>query len=126
MNDLIVMAEMPSPNVWRAQHCRSQVVARTLVDCNLAIVLSCRRTQGIGPEVRRVPSEVVTVLVIKDPGIVRSVGAIGSTHRLHQRSILKEIFPWAEVNFSVWRDRLVFGGGFLFPRQQAGPPFSGA
>ena len=109
MNNLIVMAEMPGPNVWRAQHCRSEVVARTLVDCNLAIVLSCRRTQGIGPEVRRVPSEVVTVLVIKDPGIVRSVGAIRTTRRFHQRSILKQVSPWAEMNFPVWRDRLVLG-----------------
>src|ERR1700724_3045996 len=107
MNNLIVMAEMPGPNVWRAQHCRSEVVARTFVDCNLAIVLSCQRTQGIGPEARRVASEVVTFRVIKDPGIVRGVGAIGPPRRFHQRSILNQVSPWAEMNFPVWRDRLV-------------------
>src|SRR3981081_1572486 len=107
MNNLIVMAEMPGPNVWRAQHCRSQIVARALVSCYLAIVLPCRRTQGIGPEVRRGPGEVVTVLVIEDPGIVRSVGAIRTTRRFHQRSILKQISPWAEMHFSFTRDRLV-------------------
>src|SRR5882762_155755 len=103
MNDLIVMPEMPGPNVRGAQHCRREVVARTLVNCHLAVILSGGRAQGICPEVRRVAGEVVTVLVIKNAGIVRSVGAISSARRLHQRSILKQISTWAKMDLPVGR-----------------------
>jgi hypothetical protein len=107
MNDLIVMPEMPGPNVRGAQHCRREVVARTLVNCHLAVILSVWRAQGICPEVRRVAGEVVTVLVIKNAGIVRSVGAIRAARRLHQRSILKQISTWAKVDLPVGRNWFV-------------------
>src|ERR1700680_255626 len=104
MNDLIVMPEMPGPNVGGAQHWRREVVARTLVNGYLAVILSGWRAQGICPEVRRVAGEVVAVLVIKNAGIVRSVGAIRTARRLHQRSILKQISTWAEMDLPVGRN----------------------
>jgi hypothetical protein len=107
MSDLIVVTKMPGPNMWSAEHGRGEVVARTLVNCYLAVVLACRRLQSICPEVRRVPGEVVTVFVIKNPGVVRSISAIRPTRRLHQRAILKEISTWAEMDLPVWRNRFV-------------------
>src|ERR1700680_2741413 len=107
MSDLIVLAEMTGPNVWSAEHGRREVIARTLVKCCFASVLACRRLQTICPEVRCVPGKVMTVLVIKDPGVVRSIGAIRTTRRFHQRAILKEVSTWAEMNLSVWRNRFV-------------------
>src|SRR3982074_1619398 len=104
MNDFIIVTEMPCPDVRGVEHGRRKVVARTFVDCYLAIILSGRRTQGIGPEVCRVPRQGVTILVINNAGIVRSAGAIRPAGPLHQRSVLKQISAWAEMNFSVRRN----------------------
>src|ERR1700682_5045515 len=107
MNDLTVVPEMPGPNVRSAQHCRREVVAGTLVHCYLAVILSGWRAQGICPEVRRVAVEVVTVLVIKNAGVVRGVGTIRAARRLHQRSILKQISTRAKMDLPVGRNWFV-------------------
>jgi hypothetical protein len=54
-----------------------------------------------------VAGEVVTVLVIKNAGIVRRVGPIRAARRFHQRSILKQISTWAKMDLPVGRNWFV-------------------
>jgi len=85
-----------------------EVIARTPRRfAYLAIILPGCGAQGICPEVCRMPGEVVTIFVIKNAGIVRSVGAIGPARRFHERSILQQISTWTEMDFSVRRNRIV-------------------
>ena len=101
MSCLIVMSKVPSPDVWRVQHRCRPVIASSFVKRHLAIILPVWTEQIVRSEIRSVPGDVVTVFVIQDSGIVRSVGSIGAACSLHERTILHKISTRPKMNLAV-------------------------
>src|SRR6266567_4537748 len=79
MNLLCIMTAVPGPNVRCPEHGCSPIIACPLIYRWLPIVLTLRLAQGIGLKVSGVPGDVVTVLMIEDPRVVRSVRSVAST-----------------------------------------------
>ena len=84
---MFVMAAVPCPNMRRLQHGRRPVVAESLVECSLAVVLPVGRSQRIPAKIGSVARDVVAVFVINDPGIVRSIGAVTVSRSPDQRPV---------------------------------------
>jgi len=61
MSHVLIVPEMPGPDVRRSQHRRCQVIAGTLVDRSFAVILLVKRAESIDPIVRRVPGNEMNV-----------------------------------------------------------------
>src|SRR5260370_8233609 len=101
MNLLPIMAAVPGPDVRCSQHRGCPIIAEPLIQSGLAVVLSVLGTQGVRPEVSRVPGEVVTILVIKNARVVRRVRPVPAARSLHQRSRLYHSPPSAPITLPL-------------------------
>ena len=84
----LIMAMMPRPNVRRAQHRGSPVVAGPLIHGSLSIILPMRFAPRIHAKVSGVSGNVMAILVIQDASIMRSVGPIAPPCRFDQRAMM--------------------------------------
>ncbi len=88
---VVVVAAVPGPDVRRLEHGRRPVVAEPLVELRLRVVLSPGRAQRVGAEVGRVACEMVTVLVVERPCIVRGDVSVPAAARLDEGAVLEEL-----------------------------------
>src|SRR5262249_10170634 len=99
---VLIVAPMPGPNIRSLEHHGLPVVARSFVECRLAIILALRRLQRVAAEIRRVPGNVVSILVVDNPRVVRGIRPIAVSGSPDQSADGQQFPSGAQVNFSVW------------------------
>src|SRR5712664_2736386 len=107
MNFVIVMTAVQNPNMRCTQHCGRPVVTAAFVHGSFAVVLLIRGTQIACTKIRRMPGDVVSILVINDSCIVRGVGAIAPARRRDKGTMLQQLPAWPKVNLASGGNRIV-------------------
>src|SRR6266849_2704925 len=107
MNLVIVMTAMQDPNMRRTQHGGGPVVTCAFVHGRFAVALLIRRGQVVRTKIRRMPDDVVSVLVINDSCIVRGVVTIAPARCLDKRAMLQRLPTWPDVNLAGGGNRIV-------------------
>src|SRR5713101_8314838 len=107
MDLAVVMAPVQDPNVCSTKHSGCPVVTCAFVHGSFAVALLVRRKQSICPEVGRMPGNVVPILVIDDSCVMRCVGPIAPTHRIHKRTVLQQLPAWSQMNLALSGDWVV-------------------
>ena len=82
-----VVATMQRPDVRRSQHHRCEVIACAFIHSGFAIVFSPGATERIAAEIGGMVCKMMAEFVVKNTGVVRSVGAISIPRGLDERSI---------------------------------------
>ena len=81
---LDVMPLVQCPDMGRIEHSRSPVITGPLINPRFFVVLIIRRPKSIDPEIRSMARDVMAILMVDDPSIVRSIGAVETAGKLNE------------------------------------------
>src|SRR2546429_7146384 len=100
MDFVIVMTAVQDPNMRCTQLSGCPVVTGPFVHGSFAVALPIRGTQIVGPKIRGMTGNVVSVFVIDDSCVVRGVGTIAPARRLDKGTMPQQLPAWPEVNLA--------------------------